>query len=108
MIDNDTTLVGTTKSNVSKFKRDEDRILIDTLNYIESTYKQHYVGKTEIQTVDVWDSLGSTETTCRDTAIKYLMRFGKKDGRNYKDLMKAIHYTVLMFNAAEQNDKNGK
>jgi hypothetical protein len=44
----------------------------------------------------MWESLGSAETTCRDTAIKYLARYGKKDGRNRKDLLKAIHYIVLM------------
>jgi len=44
----------------------------------------------------VWHTLGSVDTTCRDTAIKYLMRYGKKDGYNKKDLMKAVHYIVLL------------
>ena len=54
------------------------------------------VGKEDIQTTDVWHTLGSAATTTRDTAIKYLMRYGKKGGYNKKDLYKAIDYIVLL------------
>jgi hypothetical protein len=74
----------------------EDKFLEDVRNYIERTYNQHYVGKKEIQTIDVWETLGSVDTTCRDTAIKYLMRYGKKGGHNRKDLLKAVHYIILL------------
>lgn len=83
----------------------EDSILKDALDYINGTYAQHYVGKEEIQTIDVWDSLGSVDTTARDTAIKYLMRYGKKDGHNKKDLLKAIHYIVLLYHFTQPEDK---
>jgi len=78
------------------FKRDEDSILQEVQEYIASTYDAHYVGENDIQTIDVWQSLGTLDTTARDTAIKYLMRFGKKEGRNRKDLLKAMHYITLM------------
>jgi len=87
-----------------KYRFREDKILIDALKYINGTYQQHYVGKEEIQTIDVWDSLGSVDTTARDTAIKYLMRYGKKDGHNKKDLMKAIHYIVLLYHFTQPQD----
>lgn len=74
------------------------------VNYINSTYGQHYVGNGDIQTVDFWESLGSLETTSRDTAIKYLARYGKKGGRNEKDLLKALHYIILMMYAVD-NEK---
>lgn len=77
-------------------KYNEEAILKEIYDYVMSTYQGHYVGKSEIQTVDIWNTLGSAETTCRDTAIKYLMRFGKKDGKNKKDLLKAVHYIVLL------------
>ncbi len=38
-------------------------------------------------------------------AIKYLCRFGKKDGRNRKDLLKAIHYIVLLMNSEDTSAK---
>lgn len=77
-------------------KYGEDIILKEISEYVFNTYDGHYVGKGEIQTIDVWNTLGSAETTCRDTAIKYLMRFGKKDGKNKKDLLKACHYIILL------------
>lgn len=82
-------------------KYNEDVNLERIKEYIFGTYGQHYVGDGEIQTVDFWASLGSLETTARDTAIKYLARYGKKDGRNPKDLLKAVHYIVLMMYAAD-------
>ena len=86
----------------------EDKFLADVRNYIEGTYNQHYVGKKEIQTIDVWETLGSVDTTCRDTAIKYLMRYGKKGGHNRKDLLKAVHYIVLLahFTSGDVTDGN--
>ena len=57
-----------------KFKYNEDEMLNDVIDYIRTTYKGHYVGKEDIQTTDVWHTLGSAATTTRDTAIKYLMR----------------------------------
>jgi hypothetical protein len=86
------------------YKYKEDVALKKVTDYINSTYGQHYVGNGDIQTVDFWESLGSLETTCRDTAIKYLARYGKKGGRNEKDLLKAIHYIVLMMYANPVNE----
>lgn len=77
-------------------KYNEDVILEAVRKYIESTYSQHYVGEGGIQAIDVWASLGSAQTTVRDTALKYMMRFGRKEGFNEKDILKAIHYLVLL------------
>lgn len=77
-------------------KYNEEVILKEIYDYVMSTYQGHYVGKGEIQTFDVWDTLGISEEVCTGTAIKYLMRFGKKDGKNKKDLLKAIHYIILL------------
>ena len=94
------------RDNTMRFS--EDKFLGDVRKYIEGTYNQHYVGKKEIQTIDVWETLGSVDTTCRDTAIKYLMRYGKKGGHNRKDLLKAVHYIVLLahFTSGDVTDGN--
>ena len=39
---------------------------------------------------------------CQANAIKYLARFGKKDGRNRKDLLKDVHYIVLLMDSEDQ------
>lgn len=93
-------------SKMTKFLRNEDLNLQEAISYIGTTYAQHYVGKTDIQTIDVWESLGSLESTSRDTAIKYLMRYGKKDGKNRKDLLKAIHYIALMLYVLDKEQYN--
>jgi hypothetical protein len=77
------------------YKYGEDQYLKMITEYVDGTYGEHYVAK-DIQVIDIWQSIGSLETTARDTAIKYLMRYGKKNGRNRKDLLKAIHYIILM------------
>jgi hypothetical protein len=81
------------------FKYDEFAFLNDTLQYIVSTYGQHYahdIQEKGMQVFDLWEGLGSLGSTARDTAIKYLVRYGRKGGHNKKDLMKAIHYIVLL------------
>ena len=92
----------TVKNPVIDYKYNEGKNLDKVLQYINSTYGQHYVGNGDIQTVDFWESLGSLETTSRDTAIKYLARYGKKGGKNEKDLLKAIHYIILMMYATDK------
>ncbi len=56
----------------------------------------HYVAN-GAQTIDTWDSRGSLSTTALDTATKYLDRYGKKGGKNPKDLLKAIHYILMVY-----------
>jgi len=98
-------------------KYNEVEILDELKDYIESTYGQHYVdNQRDIQIQDVFDSIGIAEDFARGCAIKYLIRFGKKEGKNPKDLMKAMHYMVLLYHYAfkgenetiRSNDSNTK
>jgi len=86
------------------YKYNEDKYLESIVNYVNGTYKEHYVAN-DIQVFDIWHSIGSLDTTARDTAIKYLIRYGKKQGKNRKDLLKAIHYIILMMYAEDSNNK---
>lgn len=83
------------------YKYNEDKAIQAIRDYVDSTYGQHYVGDGDVQTVDFWRSLGSLESTSRDTAIKYLARYGKKGGKNRKDLLKSMHYIILMMYALD-------
>ena len=85
---------------MANFKYNEKEIINEISEYISSTYNQHYVGKNEIQTIDVWDSMGIVEEMCLGTAMKYGLRFGKKgnDADAKKDLLKLIHYAILTYN----------
>lgn len=79
------------------FKYNEDKIVDDLYVYLLSTYGEHYTTDTDesIQCFDAWIAMGDATPTFRNTAIKYLWRYGKKSGNNKKDLMKALHYIVL-------------
>ncbi len=88
------------------YKYNEDLYIKDIKDYVDSTYGQHYVND-GIQVVDVWKARGTLDTTAADTAIKYIMRYGKKDGKNRKDLLKAVHYIMLMMYADDNTmEKN--
>jgi hypothetical protein len=79
-----------------KYKYSELSTLTEIKGYIKSTYSEHYTNQNnEVQTLDVWKARGSMTDSCIDTTIKYLMRYGRKGGKNKKDLLKAIHYLVL-------------
>jgi hypothetical protein len=88
---------------MSKFRFNEDVNFKKILDYIEGTYGEHYgheVNGRNIQVIDMWEGLGSLGTTSRDSALKYIARYGRKGGFNEKDLFKAVHYILLMMYSA--------
>lgn len=81
----------------TKYKYKEDQIIADFHSYIDKTYGQHYMTEEQgIECFDVWLALGDSMPTFRNTAIKYLWRYGKKGGSNKEDLLKVLHYTMMM------------
>lgn len=84
----------------TQYKYHEDEVLNLVKEYVDSTYGQHYVGRAGIQTLDVWNTLDIAEAMCIGTSLKYGMRFGKKEGKNPKDLLKLIHYAILAYHFA--------
>lgn len=87
------------------YKYKEDQIIERIKDYIDNTYTQHYVGDNkQVQTIDVWDTLGIAKPTCQATAIKYLMRYGKKKGFNREDLLKAVHYIILLWYFSDKEE----
>ena len=70
----------------TEFKYNENEILKIAEEYIAKTYTLHYTGKKGTQTLDLIESIGDAEAFCRSNAIKYLSRFGKKDGKQKGNL----------------------
>jgi hypothetical protein len=78
------------------YKYNEDKIISDFQKYIDSTYSEHYKTEEErIECFDAWIALGDSTPTFRNTALKYLWRYGKKNGSNKADLLKALHYVMM-------------
>jgi hypothetical protein len=90
--------------NTSKngfWKYEEDKTLKAVEEYLVSTYKSHYTSEqSKTQTLDLIESIGDAEPFTRSNAIKYLSRFGKKNGKSKQDILKAIHYCVLLYHFA--------
>ena len=84
------------KNNI-KYKYSENKIIEDFKKYIDETYTQHYKTdeKEEVQCFDAWIALGDSMPTFRNTALKYLWRYGKKNGLNKQDLFKTLHYVLM-------------
>tara|TARA_B100000902_G_scaffold185855_1_gene178232 strand:+ start:110 stop:505 length:396 start_codon:yes stop_codon:yes gene_type:complete len=87
------------------FKYNEEEIVKELLEYIRGTYRQHYsAGDDKIQTLDLIEACGDGEPFCRSNILKYASRYDKK-GTARRDIMKILHYAVLLMHF---NDKNAK
>ena len=78
----------------------EDKILKDVEDYVTGTYGSHYCGHNEeysdIQTIDLMAAKDLAPGFCQANILKYGSRYGDKDGRNKRDLLKVIHYAMLL------------
>ena len=82
------------------WKYNEDKILKDIQDYVTSTYHGHYCGDStgyaDIQTIDLMAAKKLAAGFCQANILKYGSRYGDKDGRNKRDLLKVIHYAMLL------------
>ena len=78
------------------FKYNEDETLTEVMEYIVGTYSEHY-GDQKFQIQDIFEQMDIAEDFTRGAAMKYLFRFGKKNGKDRKDLLKCIHYVCLLY-----------
>ena len=91
------------ESPATPWKYNEEAIVKELLEYIRGTYNQHYsAGDQKIQTLDLIEACGDGEAFCRSNILKYASRYDKK-GTARRDIMKILHYAVLLMN---YNDKN--
>jgi hypothetical protein len=86
-------------------KYKEKEILDNVLEYIVTTYSQHYNSKDNIQVNDLIMAIGHGEGSYVANAIEYLARYGKKDGKNVKDLYKAIHNIIFLIYLNHEKDE---
>ena len=103
----DTSLDDTMINNspATPWKYNEESIVKELLEYIRGTYNQHYsAGDDKIQTLDLIEACGDGEAFCRSNILKYASRYDKK-GTARRDIMKIMHYAVLLMNF---NDKNAQ
>jgi hypothetical protein len=91
-------------TNDNRFwKYNEEVIVKELLDYISGTYNQHYsAGDQKIQTLDLIEACGDGEAFCRSNILKYASRYDKK-GTARRDIMKILHYAVLLMHFKDKN-----
>ena len=82
------------------FKYHEDEILKDIREYVSRTYHGHYTGTKhefrKVQTIDLTAARDIATDFCQANILKYGSRYGSKNGKSKTDLLKVIHYAMLL------------
>ena len=87
-------------------KYQEDKGIKDLKDYVSSTYQGHYTNdNSDVQTLDLIHSVGDAESFCRSNALKYLSRYDKK-GQAKRDILKAMHYCLLLYYFSGQTNED--
>ena len=82
------------------YKFNEGVIINEIKEYIDATYDGHY-SKNKFQSTEFIVDCGHGDGFCLGNIIKYAQRYGKKEGKNKKDLLKIIHYAIIALSILE-------
>ena len=86
------------------YKFNEDKLLQELKDYVDATYGQHYASD-KYQATDVIIDSGHGEGFCLGNIMKYAKRYGNKAGKNRKDLLKILHYGIIMLNVHDTENE---
>jgi len=85
-----------------EYKYNEDTALQEIKAYVDKTYTQHY-SQNKIQTTEFLIDAGHGEGFCVGNIIKYAQRYGKKNGYNRADILKIIHYAIILLHVHDRS-----
>ena len=90
---------------MTEYKYNENKALVELEKYINTTYDEHY-SKNKFQATEFIIDSGHGEGFCIGNIMKYAQRYGKKNGKDRRDLLKVIHYGIiaLHINDMENNE----
>ena len=86
------------------YRYNENETLEELKSYIDATYGQHY-SRDKFQATEFIIDGGHGEGFCIGNVLKYAQRYGKKDGSNRKDLLKILHYAIIMLHVHNLNER---
>ena len=88
------------------YKFNEGNFIEELRAYIDGTYDGHYATD-KYQATDIIIDTGFGEGFCMGNIIKYAKRYGRKNGKNRDDIMKVLHYAIIMLyiNDTESEDE---
>jgi len=77
------------------YKYNEETLLKELKEYIDKTYDEHY-SQDKFQTTEFVIDAGHGVGFTVGNIIKYAQRYGKKAGRNRQDILKVLHYALML------------
>ena len=77
------------------YKYSEDKVLAELQAYIDKTYGQHY-SRTKFQATEFIFDGGHGIGFTVGNIMKYAQRYGKKNGHNRDDILKILHYAIML------------
>ena len=88
-----------------EYKFKEDEYLIESQEYIDSTYEEHYA-QNKYQATDVIIDSGHGLGFCIGNIFKYAKRYWLKNGYSRSDLLKILHYTIIALHVHDKEIGN--
>ena len=88
-----------------KYKFNEKLLIQELQSYVDNTYGEHYASD-RYQATDIIIDSGHGEGFCIGNIMKYAKRYGNKEGKNRKDLLKILHYAIIMLDIHDKELKN--
>ena len=95
----------TKKLEPIEYKFNEFALIGELEDYVNSTYDQHY-SQTKYQSTDFILDCGHGEGFCLGNVLKYVQRYGRKEGKNRKDLLKVLHYALIALHVHDQEHED--
>jgi len=86
------------------YKFSEDKVLREVKEWIDGTYSKHY-SMNKIQSTEFVADAGHGEGFCIGNIIKYAQRYGKKNGYDREDVLKIIHYAIILLGIEYDKEK---
>jgi hypothetical protein len=77
------------------YKYNEDELLKNLKEYIDATYGEHY-SRNKFQATEFVIDSGHGVGFTVGNIMKYAQRYGKKAGRNRQDILKVLHYAIML------------
>ena len=84
----------TKKITLGDYRYNEHALIQELQDYVDSTYDEHY-SKNKFQATEFIIDGGHGEGFALGNILKYTQRYGNKEGKNRKDLLKVLHYALI-------------
>jgi hypothetical protein len=87
------------------YKFNEFALIGELEDYVNKTYSAHYA-QGKFQATEFIVDAGHGEGFALGNILKYTQRYGNKEGKNRKDLLKVLHYALIALHVhdLEQED----